>query len=80
MNPTAPSSSSSSAPSAVAALERAKTKADVRALLAVRDIEEINAAWRALQPTDRAALSLVRAFDGEVVDIDPAEIWSDLDG
>jgi hypothetical protein len=52
----------------------------VRVLIATRDINEVNEAWRSLQPIDRAALSLVRALDGEIVDIEPTEIWSDLDG
>jgi len=55
-----------------AALARAKTKAEVRALLASHDVNAVNAAWKALKPLDRAALSLMRGFDGEIIhDFDP---------
>jgi len=73
------SSLSSPAVPTLSALQRARTKADVRSLLATRDINEINAAWRGLEPIKRAALSLVRAFDGEIVDVDPTENWDETD-
>lgn len=50
-----------------AALRRARTKADVRSLLATHDANDVNIAWKTLEPLERAALSLMRGFDGEII-------------
>jgi hypothetical protein len=66
--------SSSCDPLLLQSLQRASEKRDVRSLMQEHDIEAVNAAWRALDPIDRAALHLMKAFDGTVIhDYDPTQ-------
>lgn len=54
-----------------------RTKGEVRALMHRLPRPELDAAWRELDPVARAALELVRAFDGIIVpefDDSPQEI------
>lgn len=39
----------------------------MKALFQRHDVEAINAAWRQLDPIDRAALNLCRIFDGTII-------------
>jgi hypothetical protein len=57
----------SSDPAILSALQRCSQRADVRALINSHDLEEVNKAWKCLAPLDRAALHLVKAFDGTVI-------------
>lgn len=59
--------SSSCDPLLLAALQRASERTDVRALIQGHNLDEVNKAWRALDPLDRASLHLVKAFDGAVI-------------
>lgn len=54
-------------PQLLDALRRSSERADVRALIQRHDIEEVNKAWKCLDPLERAALQLVKAFDGTVI-------------
>ncbi len=51
----------------LAALKRAATKADVRALLDTYGHEPVSDAWKHLDSIDKAALSLVRVFNGTLL-------------
>ena len=53
-------------------LQTAATKSDVRTLLDDHGYEPVNAAWGQLDDLTKASLSLVKAFDGQVLhDIRP---------
>ena len=51
----------------VSALQSAETKGDVRALLDEHGYEPVNAAWGQLDDLTKSSLSLVKAFDGQVL-------------
>ena len=51
----------------VSALQSAETKGDVRALLDEHGYEPVNAAWVQLDDLTKSSLSLVKAFDGQVL-------------
>ena len=51
----------------VSALQSAETKGDVRALLDEYGYEPVNAAWGQLDDLTKSSLSLVKAFDGQVL-------------
>ncbi len=56
----------------ISALQSAQTKGDVRALLDEHGYEPVNAAWGELDDLTKSSLSLVKAFDGQVLhDIRP---------
>ncbi len=75
MDPSSLSCSAPSAPTPLEGLQRARSKADVRSLIQHFDADAINQAWLRLDPLDRAALSLVRATDGEILDVDPEDLF-----
>ena len=49
------------------ALQRARSRGDVRELFRRHDADSVNAAWKKLDLVDRAALLLCRDFDGTVI-------------
>lgn len=51
----------------VSALQSAETKGDVRALLDEHGYEPVNTAWGQLDDLTKSSLSLVKAFDGQVL-------------
>ena len=51
----------------VSALQTAESKGDVRRLLAEYGYEPVNAAWGQLDDLTKSSLSLVKAFDGQVL-------------
>jgi len=53
-------------PAILAELERAATCADVRLIMQNHSPEEVQAAWRHLQPVQRSALLLMRFSQGEI--------------
>ena len=56
----------------ISALQSAQTKGDVRALLDEQGYEPVYAAWGELDDLTKSSLSLVKAFDGQVLhDIRP---------
>ena len=56
----------------ISALQSAQTKGDVRGLLAEYGYEPVNTAWGQLDDLTKSSLSLVKAFDGQVLhDIRP---------
>jgi hypothetical protein len=48
-------------------LEEASRKRDVADIRGRFDVELINEAWKGLEPVQRSALLLTRAFDGEII-------------
>lgn len=51
----------------LAKLQQAETKADVRELLEEHGYEPVNAAWGQLDDLCKASLSIVKAFEGQVL-------------
>lgn len=51
----------------LAKLQQAETKADVRKLLEEHGYEPVNAAWGQLDDLSKASLSIVKAFEGQVL-------------
>ena len=51
----------------ISALQTAKTKGEVRSLLEQHGYEPVNAAWGQLDDLTKSSLSLVKAFDGQVL-------------
>ena len=57
----------------LAALRNASTKQDVRSLLDKHGHEPVSAAWTSLDPIEKAALNLVRVFNGTLLHDDGSE-------
>ena len=51
----------------LAKLQQAESKADVRELLEEHGYEPVNAAWGQLDDLSKASLSIVKAFEGQVL-------------
>jgi len=51
----------------ISALQTAENKGDVRRLLSEYGYEPVNAAWGQLDDLTKSSLSLVKAFDGQVL-------------
>ncbi len=51
----------------ISALQTAQNKGDVRSLLTEYGYEPVNAAWGQLDDLTKSSLSLVKAFDGQVL-------------
>ena len=51
----------------LAKLQQAETKADVRELLEEHGYEPVNTAWGQLDDLSKASLSIVKAFEGQVL-------------
>ena len=58
------------------ALQSATTKSDVRRLLEKHGHEQVSSAWNQLDSLDKAALNLVRIFDGTLIHDDGSESHS----
>ena len=59
--------SSSCDPAILAALQQATSKGHVRQLFQRHDVNQINQAWRCLDPLDRSALLLCKHLDGTII-------------
>jgi hypothetical protein len=56
-------------------LEEASCKSDVADIRRRFDSDLINEAWKGLEPVQRSALLLARAFDGEIIhDLKPEDL------
>lgn len=56
-------------------LEGASCKGDVADIRRRFDGDLVNEIWKSLDPVQRSALLLTRAFDGEIIhDLDPADL------
>jgi hypothetical protein len=62
-------------PEILAALQLATHKGHVKELFQRHDVNEINQAWRCLDPLDRSALLLCKSLDGTII---PGVCESDL--
>lgn len=67
MTPPSATAPSPCNPEILEALEQASRKGDVRLLFQRHDVADINAAWKALSPAQRGALTLCRVFDGTII-------------
>ena len=57
--------------SLVQALSSAQTKSDVRQLISTHGRENVVKAWDSLNAVDKAALRLVKEFDGTIIHDSP---------